>query len=91
MENKEESQDAFQAVQEAMRLAMEIEEVLDEQDLMICLMALTKVSGVLLAEAKDMTPFFTNEASSLAWFKDGVSMAYRIHLQLITPTDGHVH
>lgn len=91
MENKEEVNEALEAVKDAMNLAVEIEELLDGQDLMVILMALTKLSGVMLADAKGMAPFFIDEASSLTWFGNGVSMAYRIHLQLTTPTDGHIH
>lgn len=91
MENNEEVNQALEAVKEAMDLAIELEEVLDGQDLMVILMALTKISGVMLADAKGMAPFFIDESNSLAWFENGVSMAYRIHLQLTTPTDGHIH
>lgn len=86
-----EERDVLEMVREASELAGNIEEMMDGEDLMIILMALTKVCGVMLAEAKGLSPLIIDEGSSLAWFGAGVTAAYRAHLNIITPTDGHVH
>lgn len=86
-----EQRDVLEMVKEATDLSNEIEAILDGEDIMIILMALTKVSGVILAEAKGMSPLLVDERTSIGWFRDGVIAAYRAHLNIITPTDGKVH
>lgn len=86
-----EERDVLEMIKEASDLANEVEKVLDGEDMMIILMALTKVCGVILAEAKGLSPLMEDEASTLAWFGAGVASTYRAHLNIITPTDGHVH
>lgn len=89
--NNEDQHEALSVMRDAMQLTLELEEVMDGKDLMVILMALTKVCGVMLAEARGLSPAFSDEEKSLTWMATGMSMAYRLHLKMTTPTDGHVH
>lgn len=85
--NKEQMELIF----DALHLANEIEEVLDGKELLIILMALTKVSGVMLAEAHGMLEEMKDESSAVMWFGRGMAAAYRGHAEFLKQHEGSLH
>lgn len=83
--------EVVEMIREAMQLSASIEEILDGEELLIILMALTKVSGVMLAEAKGMSPDLKDEESSTEWFKQAVIAAYRGHILVSAECENKVH
>ena len=83
--------EARQMVYEALDLANSVEEVLDGEDMSIILMALTKVVGVMLAEAKDMGKNFEDKSVAIEWFSMAVDAAYEGHMSFIKNSDGKMH
>jgi hypothetical protein len=58
---------------------------------MVILMALTKVSGVMMCEAKGIAPELRNLDTAIRWFSDGAAAAYMAHEEIMGEPDGTVH
>lgn len=78
-------------VQEAMHLSDRVEDLLEGEDLMVILMALTKVSGVMLAESQGLAPDLADEQKAVMWFSAATIAAYRGHMEVIKEMSGSMH
>ena len=78
-------------VREAMNLSDRVEEMMEGEDLMIILMALTKVAGVMLAESEGLTPDLVDEQRAVTWFSAGTIAAYRGHKEVLKEINGSMH
>jgi hypothetical protein len=83
--------DVQKMVMEAMQLSDAVEDVLSGQDYYVILMALTKVSGCMLAEVAGMGPDFQDENTAADWFRHGVIAAYRGHVLAMRDDDSTMH
>jgi hypothetical protein len=78
-------------VREAMNLSDRVEELLEGEDLMVILMALTKVAGVMLAESEGLSPDLADENKAAMWFSAGAIAAYRGHKEMMKDISGSMH
>jgi hypothetical protein len=91
MKDEELREEALGMMREAMDLSIAMEESLEGKDLYIILMALTKVAGVMLAEAKEIMPDHQDERAAVTWFSAGVLAAYRGHMLAMLEADKTMH
>lgn len=78
-------------VMEAMDLSNAMEESLEGKDLYVILMALTKVAGVMMAEAKEIMPDVQDENAAAQWFSQGMIAAYRGHMEVMREFNQKMH
>lgn len=78
-------------VQDAINLSDRLEELMEGEDLMIILMALTKVAGVMLAESEGLSPDLADEQKAITWFGAGAILAYRGHKEVMKDISGSMH
>lgn len=91
MKDEELRDEAMSMMREAMDLSNAIEESLEGKDLYIILMALTKVAGVMLAEAKEIMPEHQDERAAVTWFSTGIVAAYRGHMLAMHEVSQKMH
>lgn len=85
------SDEIMNMVKEAMDLSNAMEESLEGKDLYVILMALTKVAGVMLAEAREIMPDTPDEESAARWFSQGMIAAYRGHMAVMQEISQKMH
>lgn len=78
-------------VREAMDLSNRMEELMEGEDMLVILMALTKVAGVMLAESRGLSPDLASEDMAIAWFSLGTAAAYRGHREVMKESNGSMH
>lgn len=78
-------------VKEAMDLSNRVEELMEGEDMLVILMALTKVAGVMLAESQGLSPDLADEETSIVWFSRGTSAAYKGHMAVIKDASSSMH
>lgn len=78
-------------VREAMDLSNRVEELMEGEDMLVILMALTKVAGVMLAESEGLSPDLADEQKAVMWFSAGTIAAYRGHKEVMKDVAGSMH
>jgi hypothetical protein len=78
-------------VREAINLSDRVEELMEGEDMMVILMALTKVAGMMLAESQGISPDLDDEEKAIAWFGMGATAAYRGHVEVLKEIAGQMH
>jgi hypothetical protein len=78
-------------VQDAIKLSDRVEQLMEGEDMMVILMALTKVAGVMLAESQGISPDLADEEKAIAWFGMGTAAAYRGHAEVLKEIAGQMH
>jgi hypothetical protein len=78
-------------VQDAIKLSDRVEQLMEGEDMMVILMALTKVAGVMLAESQGISPDLADEEKAIAWFGMGAAAAYRGHVEVLKDTAAQMH
>jgi hypothetical protein len=78
-------------VQDAIKLSDRLEQMMEGEDMMVILLALTKVAGVMLAESQGISPDLVDEEKAIAWFGMGTAAAYRGHVEVLKEIAGQMH
>lgn len=78
-------------VRDAISLSDRVEQLMEGEDMMVILMALTKVAGVMLAESQGISPDLADEEKAIAWFGMGTAAAYRGHAEVLKDIAAQMH
>jgi hypothetical protein len=78
-------------VRDAISLSDRVEQLMEGEDMMVILMALTKVAGVMLAESQGISPDLVDEEKAIAWFGMGAAAAYRGHVEVLKDIAAQMH